>query len=202
MKTLKWIEVNIKCPSESSKDEYLTTHVKQILDEYRAKVESWHFLWEGKPYPFTLRLRFYSDDETISNLHGFLEKKLTSIPYCYGEHGDCREGKEYRGEAGDWGSKGWEKGVSFLEFGAEFALELIANKNRLGSSNEYRKDIHSYADRYTHLFLNQISSLLDEADFNLQEGVFRYARQKGKILSPEKRKVIVEKVKQVIDTNI
>jgi len=163
-------------------------------------VESWHFLWEGKPYPSTLRLRFYGDDEKITELHQFLEKKLESIPHCYGEHGDCRESKEYGGEADSWGSKAWEKGVSFLEFGAEFALELIENKDRLGNSNEYKRNVFFYADRYTHLFLNQISSLLDEADFYLLQGVFRYACQKGKTLSPSEVRAIVEKIKQEINS--
>jgi len=87
-----------------------------------------------------------------------------------------------------------------LELGAEFALELIENKSMLGNSDEYKRDAFFYADRYTHLFLNQISSLLDEADFYLLQGVFRYALQKGKTLSPEETRAIVEEVKQEINS--
>ena len=64
---MKWIEVNIKCTPEIPKDEYLTKIVRAILNECRSKFESWHFLWEGKPWPNTLMLRFVGDDEKIDD---------------------------------------------------------------------------------------------------------------------------------------
>jgi len=124
------------------------------------------------------------DEADIGVLREFLEEKLKDIPHCYGEHGDCGIGKEYKGEANDWGTKGWEKGVSLLEFGSELALELVENKDKLGISDEYKKNVMFYADRYTHLFLNQISSLLDEVDFYLMEGVGRLAYRIAKDRRP------------------
>ena len=64
--------------------------------------------------------------------------------------------------------------MKFLQTGSEFALELIENRDRLGGSQNYKKDAHYYADRYTHLFLDQISSLVNENDFDLSQGIFRF----------------------------
>jgi len=181
---LRWIEVNIERPPNISKDEHLTKLVKPVLNKFRTKIQSWHFLWEGRPWPSTLRLRFFGDGKEIEELRQFLEKKLKDIPHCYGKHGDCGEGKEYKGEADAWGTKAWEEGIRFLELGSEFALELVENKDKLGKSDEYKKNAVDYADRYTHCFLNQISSLVDEANFNLTEGVFRFAYQTMKSKKP------------------
>lgn len=156
MIVLKWIEVNIKCTPETSKNEYLTKIARTILNESSSRYESWHFLWEGKPWPNTLMLRFFGHDEKIDDLKQYLEDELKDICHCYGAHGDCGEGKEYKGEANYWGTEAWKKGIIFLEFGSEFALELIENKDKLGNSIEYKKEISYYADRYTHLFLNRM----------------------------------------------
>ena len=64
--------------------------------------------------------------------------------------------------------------MKFMEMGSELALELIENKDKLGRSPDYKKNANEYADRYTHLFLNQISSLVNEVDFDLSQGIFRY----------------------------
>jgi len=125
---LKWIEVNIKCTPEISDDEYLTKYVLTILNKCRSKCESWHFLWEGKPWPNTLMLRFFGDDEKIDDIKEILEEELKDVCHCYGEHGDCGEDKEYKGEADVWGTKIWERGIKFMEFGSDFALELIKTK--------------------------------------------------------------------------
>jgi hypothetical protein len=159
-------------------DDCLVKLVKPIVDTARTKIWSWHYLWEGRPWPLTLRLRFFGEDKEIGQLRQLLDEKLKDISHCYGEHGDCGEGKEYKGEADGndgWGSKAWEAGMKFLQMGSEFALELVDNKNKLGNSKEYKKSAVHYADRYTHLFLNQISSLLDEVDFDLKEGFSRFA---------------------------
>ncbi len=175
--SLKWIEINVDQSQYTSNDDCLLKVVRPALDEARARVQTWHFLWEGRPWPSTLRLRFYGNDEDIEKLKQFLEHKLKNVRHCYGEHGDCSENKEYKGEANGgsgWGTKAWEKGMKFLEIGSEFALELIENKDKLGRSPDYKKNADEYADRYTHLFLNQISSLVNEVDFDLSQGIFRY----------------------------
>lgn len=192
---LKWIEVNIKCIQEIPKERYLTKTVRTVLNKCDSKYESWHFLWEGKPWSNTLLLRFFGDDEKIDDIKEILEEELKDVCHCYGEYGDCGEDKEYKGEANVWGTKAWEKGIKFMELGSEFALELVENKDRLGKSSEYKKDAFNYADRYTHLFLNQIESLINEVDFNLCEGIFRYGHQilinKNPSLSEEQRNNIV-----------
>jgi len=200
---LKWVEVNIE-QSVKSKDELLTKLVGPVLNEFKAEVESWHFLWEGKPWPSTLRLRFLGEEQKIERLRKSLEEKLIGISHCYGAHGDCREHAKYDGEANGgngWGIKAWERGIKFMEFGAEFALELVENRSKLGKSNEYKKDASFYADRYTHLFLNQIGSLIDEAEFDLNEGIFRYAYRIGKNLSHNSIASIAQKTKQLVESD-
>lgn len=194
---LKWIEVNIKCAPETQ-DEYLTKTVRKILNECRSKYESWHFLWEGKPWPNTLRLRFFGNDNKIDDIKQYLEEELKDICHCYGEHGDCGEGKEYKGEANGWGTNVWDKGIKFMEFGSEFALELIENKDKLGKSREYKGDAFFYADRYTHLFLNQVGSIINEVYFDLGQGIFRLGYgvllNKDPSLTEEQRNSIINPV--------
>lgn len=173
--------------------------VRPALNQYRSKIESWHFLWESKPWPSTLRLRFFANDDVIEELRTFLDEELKETSHCYGRHGECE--KEYEGEADDWGTKAWEQGIRFLELGSEFALELIENKEKLGNSDEYKKDAFFYADRYTHLFLNQITSLVDEPDFYLTQGIFRFACQIGKGISGSKMNSLVDGTKQKIRSN-
>jgi len=173
----------MKCPEDSSKDDLLVNVVAPIVASARNRVRSWHYLWEGRPWPLTLRLRFFGDEKEIEQLRTLLDEKLKEISHCYGEHGDCGENKEYQGEADGkdgWGSKGWEAGVKFLEMGSEFALALVENKDKLGKNDEYKRSAFGYADRYTHLFLNQISSLVDEVSFDLQEGFRRFVLQVAK----------------------
>ena len=200
MVILKWIEVNIKYTPEISKDEYLTKYVRKILNECSSKYYSWHYLWEGKPWSNTLMLRFIGDDKQIDDIKQILEEELKELCYCYGEHGDCGEGKEYKGEANYWGSEAWKKGIKFMELGSEFALELIENKDKLGISPEYKKNVYYYADRYTHLFLNQIETLLralgyDEVIFNLNQGFCRLGHNilinKDRSLTEEERNSII-----------
>ena len=194
---MKWIEVNIEC-SSGSENKHLMSFVKPVVTEFRNDVKSWHFLWEGKHYPLTLRLRFYGNEEVINNIRTFLDEHLKGVTHAYGSHGNCAQYAEYTGEINDWGSKGWTKGVELLEFGSEFALELVENKDKLGTSEEYRKNAFDFADRYTHLFLNQISSLLNEADFYLDQGIFRHLLTRGIQLPLQQIQEIREKIKHNI----
>ena len=130
-----WIEVNIQCRPED-RDVALTKLVRNIVNECESKTESWHFLWEGKPWPTTLRLRFFGEDEKINEIRLILDEKLISIPHCYGAHGDCGEDIQYIGEADSWGIEAWEKGMKFMELGSEFALDLIENEEKLKYASE------------------------------------------------------------------
>jgi hypothetical protein len=180
---MKWVEVNVKQPGNLSKTDFLVKGIKPLVKYAKTNIGiiSWHFLWEGVPYPSTLRLRFLLDTEKAAPAKALIEACLKDFEFCFGAHG--QPDKEYEGEASDWGVKGWEKGIEFLCYGSEFALELTENKNNIGAGNDFKKNSFFFADRYTHLFLNQLEPLLvekddiDEAHFEMCEGIFRYAVQ-------------------------
>jgi len=187
MRKLKWVEANIGVKEDSNtKRTVLLEFVAPLVEKTRSKVKSWHFLWESKPWPevkrigTTLRLRFYGDENTIDQLRQEIEKNLTELEkskleyylgHCFGKHGDCN--KVYEGEANNYGDKGWELVVKMLKFGSEVALELIKNEDKLGRSEEYKKPVKVYADRYVHCFLDQLSTLVNEIDFYLEQAIQR-----------------------------
>ena len=156
---MKWVEVNIGVKEDSNAMRtVLLEFVPPLVEKTKSKVKSGHFLWQSRPWPevegtgTTFRLRFYGDDNTIDQLQYEIEKNLTELGkskpeyylgYCFGKHGDCNE--EYKGEANDYGDKGWELVTKILEFGSETALELIKNEDKLGKSEEYEKPVDSYA---------------------------------------------------------
>mgnify|MGYP005634972143 CR=1 FL=1 len=92
--------------------------------------------------------------------------------YCYGNHGEC--GKEYVGEEDRYGSEGWNLVAKMLNFGSEIALKLIKKRENMGRSNEFKMPLDVYVDRYDHLFLNQISPLVDELYFYLVQLAYRF----------------------------
>jgi len=126
-------------------------------------------------------LRFLVETEKVDPVKNIIEDIITDFDHCFGSHGNS--GNEYEGEASEWGIKGWERGIEFLQYGSEFAMELIEKKESLGVANDYKKSGYFFADRYTHLFLNQLEPLLiekdgvDEAHFEMCEGIFRYVIQ-------------------------
>lgn len=174
---MKWIELNVGINRTNPDDKILMDTIKPILNQFKKNINSWHFLWENKPWPKlkgkgkTLRVRFFGKNKDIEKLKIFLDKKFQTLEkkeptyyfgHCFGRHGDC--GNKYAGED-TWGTEAWKMGMKFLNLGSDFALELIKNKNKLGKTPIYLKDVSYYADRYCHLFLNQIGSLTDEAIF-------------------------------------
>jgi hypothetical protein len=175
--------VNVRVPDEISRIDFFMEKIKPLVIEVKNMftVKSWHFLWQEVPYSSTLRLRFLVETENVGCLKSVIEEGITEFDYCFGSHGNC--GKEYGGEASEWGVKGWERGVEFLNFGSEFAMELMEKKESLGLDNEYRKSGYFFADCYIHMFLNQLEPLLIEKDgvgevhFLMCEGVYRYALQ-------------------------
>jgi hypothetical protein len=180
---LKWVEVNVGLADRMSRIDFFMETIKPLVLEVQNKftVKSWHFLWEKVPYSSTLRLRFLVQNEDVGSLKREIEGGVTEFDYCFGSQGDCE--KEYGGQVVEWGVKGWERGIEFLQFGSEFAMELMEKKESLGLDNEYKKSAYFFADRYIHLFLNQLEPLLIEKDgvgethFLMCEGVYRYALQ-------------------------
>lgn len=184
---MKWVEVNIGVKEDiCAMRKVLLDFVAPFVDEMRSKFMSWHFLWEGKPWPevyrrgVTLRLRFYGKDELIEGIRSEIEGRLKELEknnpelylgHCFGRHGEC--GKDYEGEAAEWGTEAWKLGVKFLNMGSEVALTLLKNKDKLGRSEEYKKSLEYYADRYVHCFLNNIFSPAEEIIFLLRQGIGR-----------------------------
>jgi len=188
---MKWIEINIGLKYEKIfLNEVLISQIKPIVDQNRARVCSWHFLWEGKPWPelkgtgITLRLRFFGEENIIDSLRNDLDAKFLILEnqfpdlylgHCFGKHGDCE--KEYKGEADDWGTEGWKLGRDVLRFASNTALKLIQDQDKLGKIEDYKKNVNFYADRYVHSFLNMLKTIpsFDEANFLLFEGCQRSA---------------------------
>ena len=221
---LEWIEVNIGVNNNPEARNFVLVNFVAPLVRKRGRqdLRSWHFLWEGKPWPelkevgITLRLRFYGKNGIIDQLKQQIDKKLTELEksrsefyfgHCFGEHGNC--GKEYKGEAKGWGTKGWKLGVKMLEFGSETALELIKNKDKLGKSEEYKKPVNFYADRYVHCFLNQFTTLINEIDFYLNEAIQRisytstrkmFTEEELRNLTNDIRDKVVNKAKERLGT--
>jgi hypothetical protein len=209
---MKWIEVNVGLHENASRRTFLRQDIFPLVNENREKIASWHFLWEDKPWPkirgrgTTLRLRFYGEDDVMDRLRQEIEKRITELEknrpdfylgHCFGRHGDCQ--KAYKGEAGDWGTKGWELGIKMLQFGSETAMELIRDEDRIGKSDEYTKNITFYADRYVHIFLNSLA-WIDEIDFYLKEAVLRIAYSIDKELSKDGLGMLVREIrKRVIE---
>ena len=89
-----WIEVNIECPI-ANKNDFLILYVKPVVEEYKNRIQSWHFLWESDPYPCTLMVRFCGEENTLIDLSIQLEIILKQINHCYGRNGDCITLEEY-----------------------------------------------------------------------------------------------------------
>jgi len=214
---MRWTEINVGLKRETSfLNEVLVSQIKPMVDENRARISSWHFLWECKPWPelrgtgTTLRLRFFGEESTIASLRNDTDAKLIRLEdqfpdsylgHCFGKHGDCEE--EYDGEAEDWGTEGWKLGIDFLRLASDTALKLIEDRDKIGRGEEYRKDINFYADRYVHLFLNELGTMpsFDESNFLLYEGCQRTStRLIGRQLSREEWNRIRQLVQQEIQS--
>ncbi len=187
-----WLEVNVGLENDLSlRERTLVDIVKPFIDRIADRIEAWHFLWQDKPWPvdkgagITLRLRLMAEKVVIDEARGSFEKTFRELNvtmpdkylgHCFGKHGLC--GEEYAGESESWGIRGWALGIKFMQLGSELALELVANRRRLGSSEEFRSPVVYYADRWCHLFMNQIHALMatagiDEGQFFLREAMTR-----------------------------
>jgi len=214
---MRWIEINVGLKYDKPfLNEVLVSQIKPIVEQNQARICSWHFLWEGKPWPVpreigtTLRLRFFGEESTIATLRNDLDTKFLSLEkqspdlylgHCFGKHGKCEQ--EYDGEAEDWGIEGWKLGIGMLGFASDTALKLIEDQDKLGRTRDYRWGINFYADRYVHLFLNMIETIpsFDEADFLLSRGCQRTSLKSiGKPLLQEELNRIKQLVKREIQS--
>ena len=157
----KWIEANIDLTNKPRK-KYLLDIYDKIVANVKDKILSWHFLWEGKPYPTTLRLRFHGSSEIIDReVKPLVESKLKEmkVEYCFGKHG--KYGEQYEGEEDTYGERGWYYLEKILHLGSDFAIELMKTKK----NSDFKWSTLGYAERWIHLFLNQLSTELEQAGF-------------------------------------
>lgn len=213
----KWIEMNIGLKNDNKfLNNMLIDYVKPIVEESRMKLSSWHYLWEEKPWPkpmgkgLTLRLRFFAEEGTISDLKKKLDniflKLETTFPtsyygHCFGNHGECEE--EYTDEVDEWGNEGWELGKEMLKFSSESALKLIEAEIRTMDDKTYSKDILYYADRYVHMFLNTVNTIMpfQESEFLMHEGIQRESNNTiGRQLSKDELRNIKDLISQEISS--
>lgn len=194
---MKWLEINLEMKSNDPEKikMILSNFVYFLVKDFKVmsnKKGSWHYIWESIPWPNTLRIRFYSNNETIEKIKQKFEIEYENFnkrnpdllgQYVYGNNGV--EGEEYKGEVNYYGTKGWKLVMKMLEFGSEVGLELIRNKDLLESdeySGSYPGSIDLYADRYVHLFLNQLNYFIKESEFLMKQLPFRYYVEKnGKV---------------------
>jgi hypothetical protein len=213
---MKWVELNVGLTDYKHGDYALVTFVKPLIESNLKTIASWHFLWERIPWPelkgkgATLRLRLYGCDKSVNTLRKLVNDKLSELEtkeqtiflgHCFGKHGSC--GEEYEGEVKEYGTRGWELIMKMLEQGSEIALELIENREKVGASDEYSADILVYADRHVHLFLNQMSTYINEVDFCLRDAIQRQALSiSGKQLPRDRLLRLVKKLKFAIDQEV
>lgn len=182
---MKWIEINVCVNVYQAMYDALIRLVDPLASEFKAMARdgcTWHYLWENQPWPLTLRVRFYCDDDVIEKVARRFEELHSSLAasqppllcgFCYGRHGEC--GKEYSGEADEYGPKGWELVSRMLNFGSEVALELIkAEGDGLMGGGDFKKPLEVYVDRYVHLFLDQMAARIDELRFCLDQFIARF----------------------------
>jgi hypothetical protein len=156
MKETKWLVINLKVPAEKSEKEDLLLGIFDgVISKFRDTVQSWHFLWEGKPYPHTLLLRFYGQSRTIDGMRAALKDYIDNKNLEY--HLD----NAYDGERNSYGVKGWKYVMGNLCLGADFAVDLIKNE-RTRNTVDFPKPLSCYVDRWMHLFPNQLGTRVSE----------------------------------------
>ncbi|MCD6458888.1 MAG: hypothetical protein J7K82_08600 [Thermoproteales archaeon] len=152
----KWIVVNIEAPGDASSiADFLVKIYDKIVLKYRNRVDSWHFLWRDEPYPRTLLVRFYGESSVVDELKNFSERELKVLKcnFCFGAHGECSG--DYRGEAEEYGSRGWDYIMRLLNLGSELAIDII--KRRGKEDEEFKLTKGVAVERWIHLFCNQIN---------------------------------------------
>ncbi|WP_292319291.1 hypothetical protein [Caldisphaera sp.] len=191
---MRWLEINLEIKNNDPEmiRKVFANFVYFLVKDFKeisSKKGSWHYIWESIPWTSTLRIRFYNSNDIIEKIKQKFETEYDNFnksnpdilgQYIYGNNGE--EGEEYEGEVNYYGTRGWKLVMKMLEFGSEVALELIRNKDLLESdqySGSYPGSIDLYADRYVHLFLNQLNYFIKESEFLMKQLPFRYYVEKN-----------------------
>ena len=171
---MKWVECNIyyKDGDKEHGDFVLNTFVSPYVRKLRRdkSFESWHYFREPE-----IRLRFYGEDAKIDKIHEELDSKLTRkekkseifLSHAFGRHG---ENGEYYGESYLYGIDVWNLVYKSWEALSDVSLKIC-------STIPYTdRPIKFHAQRFTHLFLNQMGMTLQD------ERVFFYEMLGSKLL--------------------
>lgn len=162
----KWLWIDIKAPEQPiEKEDLLLLIHTNVVSTFRICVENWHFLWESAPFQHTLLIRFCGDAKIIQKIKDAITSLLDSVKIEW-------KIEPYEGEANTYGPAGWEYLTRVLHLGSEFAIALMENK-RSPKSEEFKRSLSGYLERWIHLFMNQLSTRLEEAPVLFQLSIHR-----------------------------
>ena len=178
---MTWIEYNIT-PSVP-KDEFLATVIAPFLTENPP--ESWHFFWEPgenwkpgkkiKDRNVVMRLRLLGSDDLQEEFRCFLAVEGAGAVRTYYEGAHGERGKEYKGEAQQYGPKAWPVTYKYWQAISELALQLAV----LAYNGDLELPRSYHWKRLAHLSANQMC--LPDIRMNLEQG-HRYLQVKQTML--------------------
>ncbi len=153
----EWFVINIRVSEKNSqKEDFLIRLHSDAVSIFKGKLESWHFLWEGSPFSHTLLMRFFGNTYTIGKIGKTMTKLLD-------EQGiDWKVDEKYDGEAKAYGTKGWEYLLKVLHLGSDFAIDIIKNARKGEETEEFKRSLGGYLERWVHLFNNQLGTRVRE----------------------------------------
>jgi len=166
---MKWIELNIFLNDYRKFNEVLRDVVKPCIQTlYDGKtLFSWHYFREHH-----LCWRILAEESVLNSLKDKLDKELleleASSPDVYKEHfygAFCEKGKEYNGEADNYGDKVWCECYKLWEAGSNLALKLCTETPQ--------EPIGYHAIRGMHLLLNPMGLT------RFQEGLLHLDQARG-----------------------
>ena len=164
MNKKEWFVINIRVSDDNSENEdFLLRLHSEVVSKFKGKLESWHFLWEGSPFTHTLLMRFFGNAETV----GEIRKKMITLLDDEGIRWKLDE--TYDGEAKAYGTRGWEYIMDVLHLGSDFAIDIIEDTRKGVRTDEFKRSLGSYYERWVHLFGNQLGTQIkeDKALFHL-----------------------------------
>jgi hypothetical protein len=105
----------------------------RLRAERGKSITSWHLLWDNKPWPVTLRLRFRGDEGPLNALAAEISERFKKDGYdvCVGGREGC--GRAYTGGEDLYGKDGSELIAKVLEMGSEIAVEFVSARGALAS---------------------------------------------------------------------
>jgi hypothetical protein len=108
-------------------------------------------------------MRFFGSPDTV----GEIGKKLTKL--LDNEGIQWKPDEKYDGEAKSYGTRGWEYIMNVLHLGSDFAIDILENTRKGEETEEFKRSLGGYLERWIHLFSNQLGTKIreDKALFHL-----------------------------------